>query len=61
MKILLYYLGLVLELIGMATMIVVIILFFGETKMQFLLNMSILGVAEFYCGYGLIRNFNKRN
>ena len=58
MKILLYYLGLVLELIGMATMIVVIILFFGEAKMQFLLNMSILGVAEFYGGFWLIRNFN---
>ena len=61
MKILLYYLGLVLELIGMATMMAVIILFFGETKMQFLLNMSILGVAEFYAGFWLIGNFHKRN
>jgi len=61
MKTLVYYLGLVLQLIGMATMMAVIILFFGETKMQFLLNMSILGVAEFYCGYWLIRNSKKRN
>ena len=61
MKTVVYYLGLVLQLIGMATMMAVIILFFGETKMRFLLNMSILGVAEFYCGYWLIRNFKKRN
>jgi len=55
MKTLAYYFGLFLELIGMSTMIVVIILFFGETKMKLLLNMSILSVSEFYCGYLLLK------
>lgn len=60
MKILLYYLGLVLELIGLSTMMVVIILFFGEAKMGLLLKMFILAGTEFYGGYWLVRTFKKK-
>jgi len=49
------YLGLTLELLGLATIMVVIILFFGKTKMEQLLNMSLTGVAEFYGGYWIMR------
>ena len=55
MKKLFYYLGLTLELLGLATIMVVIILFFGKTQMEQLLNMSLLGVAEFYGGYWIMR------
>lgn len=38
---------------GFATMIYVFILFFGNIKMGFLLNLSLVGIIEFYIGYYL--------
>lgn len=60
MRVLLYYSGLVLQAMGFATMIYVFILFFGNIKMGFLLNLSLVGIMEFYTGYYLA-NLSRRN
>jgi len=50
MRVLLYYSGLVLQTMGFATMLYVFMLFFGNTKMGQLLNLSFVGIIEFYVG-----------
>ena len=49
-----YYLGRSLQLLGLATITSVVILFFGRWKMEPLLYLSILGVVEFYAGTWLL-------
>jgi hypothetical protein len=55
MKIIFKIFGQVLQLMGLATMFFVIILFFGKTDMFMLLKMTLLGIFEFYGGYFLVR------
>jgi hypothetical protein len=49
-----YYLGKALQLLGLATITSVVILFFGQSKMEPLLYLSILGAIEFYGGTWLL-------
>jgi hypothetical protein len=49
-----YYLGRALQLLGLATISSVVILFFGQSKMEPLLYLSILGAVEFYGGTWLL-------
>jgi len=49
-----YYLGRSLQLLGLATITSVVILFFGRWKMEPLLYLSILGIVEFYGGTWLL-------
>jgi hypothetical protein len=49
-----YYLGRALQLLGLATITSVVILFFGRWKMEPLLYLSILGIIEFYGGTWLL-------
>jgi len=49
-----YYLGRALQLLGLATITSVVILFFGQSKMEPLLYLSILGAIEFYGGTWLL-------
>jgi len=49
-----YYLGKALQLLGLATITSVVILFFGQSKMEPLLYLSILGAVEFYGGTWLL-------
>ncbi|MBI3600668.1 MAG: hypothetical protein HY097_08515 [Nitrospinae bacterium] len=55
MQVLFYYSGLVLQTMGFATMLYVFLLFFGNTRMGALLNLSLFGIVEFYTGYYLTR------
>jgi len=54
MKRLAYYIGRALQLLGLATITSVVILFFGQSKMEPLLYLSILGAVEFYGGTWLL-------
>jgi len=54
MKRLAYYIGRALQLLGLATITSVVILFFGQSKMEPLLYLSILGAVEFYAGTWLL-------
>tara|TARA_B110001454_G_scaffold20070_1_gene18844 strand:- start:570 stop:743 length:174 start_codon:yes stop_codon:yes gene_type:complete len=54
MKRLAYYLGRALQLLGLATITSVVILFFGQSKMEPLLYLSVLGAVEFYGGTWLL-------
>ena len=49
-----FYLGRALQLLGLATITSVVILFFGQSKMEPLLYLSILGAVEFYGGTWLL-------
>jgi len=49
-----YYLGRALQLLGLATITSVVILFFGQSKMEPLLYLSVLGAVEFYGGTWLL-------
>jgi hypothetical protein len=53
MRVLFYYAGLVLQTMGFATMVYVFLLFFGRAGMSALLNLSLVGIVEFYIGYYL--------
>jgi len=52
-RVILYYSGLVLQAMGFAMMLYVFMLFFGKTEMGSLLNLSLIGIVEFYIGYYL--------
>ncbi|MGY8765378.1 MAG: hypothetical protein ACKVI5_00815 [Nitrospinaceae bacterium] len=54
MKRLAYYIGRALQLLGLATITSVVILFFGQSKMEPLLYLSVLGAVEFYGGTWLL-------
>ena len=49
-----YYLGRSLQLLGLATITSVVLLFFGRWKMEPLLYLAILGIVEFYGGTWLL-------
>ena len=49
-----YYLGRALQLLGLATITSVVLLFFGRWKMEPLLYLSILAIVEFYGGTWLL-------
>ncbi len=49
-----YYLGRSLQLLGLATITLVVLLFFGQWKMEPLLYLSIAGAVEFYGGTSLL-------
>jgi hypothetical protein len=49
-----YYIGRALQLLGLATITSVVILFFGQSKMEPLLYLSVLGAVEFYGGTWLL-------
>ena len=49
-----YYLGRSLQLMGLATITLVVLLFFGQWKMEPLLYLSIAGAVEFYGGTWLL-------
>lgn len=48
------------QIIGLATITYVVILFFGKTDMMTLLILTIIGVVEFYTGYAILLFFEKR-
>ncbi|MEK6546331.1 MAG: hypothetical protein AAB257_07790 [Nitrospinota bacterium] len=54
-RVILYYSGLVLQTMGFAMMLYVFMLFFGKAEMGSLLNLSFIGIVEFYIGYYLTR------
>lgn len=54
-RVILYYSGLVLQTMGFAMMLYVFMLFFGKAAMGSLLNLSLIGIVEFYIGYYLTR------
>ncbi len=45
-----YFLGRALQLLGLATITYVVLMFFTQMRMEPLLYWSLLGIAEFYCG-----------
>ncbi|MDP6711448.1 MAG: hypothetical protein QGG38_01995 [Nitrospinaceae bacterium] len=49
-----YYLGRSLQLLGLATITLVVLLFFGQWKMEPLLYLTIAGAVEFYGGAWLL-------
>ena len=49
-----YYLGRSLQMLGLATITLVVVLFFGQWKMEPLLYLSIAGAMEFYGGTWLL-------
>jgi len=49
-----YYLGRSLQLLGLATITLVVLLFFGQWKMEPLLYLSISAIVEFYSGTWLL-------
>ncbi|MDP6477820.1 MAG: hypothetical protein QF502_07910 [Nitrospinaceae bacterium] len=49
-----YYLGRSLQLLGLATITLVVLLFFGQWKMEPLLYLTIAGAVEFYGGTWLL-------
>jgi hypothetical protein len=51
-----YYLGRALQLIGLATISTVVLMFFSQMSMEPLLIWSLIGVAEFYGGTWLLGN-----
>ena len=51
-----YYLGRALQLIGLATISVVVLMFFSQMSMEPLLIWSLIGASEFYGGTWLLGN-----
>jgi len=49
-----YFLGRTLQLIGLATISLVVFMFFTQMSMEPLLIWTLLGVAEFYLGTWLL-------
>ena len=49
-----YFLGRTLQLVGLATISLVVFMFFTQMSMEPLLIWSLLGVSEFYCGTWLL-------
>ena len=49
-----YFLGRTLQLIGLATLSVVVFMFFTQMSMEPLLTWSLIGVSEFYGGTWLM-------
>ena len=49
-----YYMARSLQLLGLATITLVVLLFFGQWKMEPLLYLSISGAVEFYAGTWLL-------
>ena len=49
-----YYLGRTLQLVGLATISLVIFMFFTQIKMEPLLIWSLVGISEFYVGTWLL-------
>ena len=49
-----YYFGRSLQILGLATITLVVVLFFGQWKMEPLLYLSIAGAVEFYGGTWLL-------
>jgi len=54
-----YFLGRALQLLGLATITLVVIFFFTSISMEPLLIWSLMGVTEFYAGTFLIRSGEK--
>jgi|TARA_B110000116_G_scaffold97980_1_gene85295 hypothetical protein len=51
-----YYLGRALQLIGLATISAVVLMFFSQMSMEPLLVWSLIGASEFYGGTWLLGN-----
>ena len=49
-----YYLGSALQLIGLATISTVVLMFFTQMSMEPLLIWSLIGASEFYAGTWLL-------
>ncbi len=54
-----YFLGRALQLLGLATISTVILMFFTQINMEPLLYFSLLGAAEFYGGTLLLEKKSK--
>jgi len=54
LKTVLYYLGKSLQLIGMGTVLIAFLSFFGEPKMGLMFKLTAMGLVEFYGGYFLV-------
>ena len=52
----LYFLGRTLQLIGLATISLVVLMFFTQMSMEPLLIWTLLGATEFYIGTWLLGN-----
>ncbi len=61
MKTIIYYLGKSLQLIGMGTVLIAFISFFGEPKMGLMFKLTAMGLVEFYGGYILISYTGVKN
>ena len=49
-----YYLGRSLQMLGLATITLVVVLFFGQWKMEPLLYLTVSALVEFYGGTWLL-------
>jgi len=49
-----YFLGRTLQVVGLATISLVVLMFFTQISMEPLLNWSLLGASEFYGGTWLL-------
>ena len=54
-----YFMGRALQLLGLATITLVVIFFFTTISMEPLLIWSLVGVTEFYLGTFLLRSGEK--
>ena len=54
-----YFFGKTLQLLGLATITIVVFLFFTRTSMEPLLIWSVVGAVEFYGGVWLLDAGNK--
>ncbi len=59
MRQLLYYTGRALQLVGLATISSVVILFFTEADMKPLLTWTLVGISEFYGGTFVLNKVGK--
>jgi hypothetical protein len=59
MQQIMYFFGRALQLLGLATITAVVVLFFTKMSMDSLLTWSLVGVSEFYLGTFLLRSIKK--
>jgi hypothetical protein len=59
MQQIMYFFGRALQLLGLATITAVVVLFFTKMSMDPLLTWSLVGVSEFYLGTFLLRSGKK--
>ena len=59
MRQVMYFMGRALQLLGLATITLVVIFFFTTISMEPLLIWSLVGVTEFYLGTFLLRSGEK--